>query len=344
MPVLLVDDDLFLEHRAREPHPECPERLLVARRAVDALRETVAFEALPPRDASNDELARVHTPAYLESLGQWAGKSGALDADTFVSPSSVAAARRAAGGALAIAEGLSRGQAALGIGLLRPPGHHARPGTAMGFCLLNNAAVAAAHARALGAERVLVLDWDVHHGNGTEEIFYGDPGVLYVSLHQSPYYPGSGAAADLGVAEGRGYNVNLPLSAGAGDAVYLAAFEGVIAPIVEAYRPSLAIVSAGFDAHVRDPLGGMELTDLGYAALARRLKASLPEACPIGVLLEGGYDLAGLEGALAASLRVLSGGAPPESVSASGAARVHPTHAREIARSREALSPYWSFG
>jgi acetoin utilization deacetylase AcuC-like enzyme len=340
--VLLVDDDLFLEHRAREPHPESPERLLAARRAVDGLRETVAFEAVPARDASNDELARVHTPAYLEALGQWAGRFGALDADTFVSPSSIAASRRAAGGALAIAEALTRGHSSLGVGLLRPPGHHARPGSAMGFCLLNNAAVAAAHARALGAERVLVLDWDVHHGNGTEEIFYADPGVLYVSLHQAPYYPGSGAAADLGAGDGRGYNVNLPLSAGADDAVYLAAFEGVIGPIIEAYRPSLAIVSAGFDAHVRDPLGGMELTDLGYAALARRLKASLPEGCPIGVLLEGGYDLAGLEGALAASLQVLAGGPLPENVPTSRAANVSPTYAREISRSREALSPYWS--
>jgi len=338
MAVLLVDDALFFEHRAREPHPERPERLLAARRAIEALRAHVAFDPLSPRDASDDELSRVHTPAYLEELGQWAGRSGALDADTFVSPSSVAAARRAAGGAVALAEGLLRRRSLLGVALVRPPGHHARPGAAMGFCLLNNAAIAAAHARALGAERVVVLDWDVHHGNGTEEMFYGDPGVLYVSLHQFPYYPGTGAASALGEGDGRGYNVNLPLSAGADDAVYLAAFERVIGPVLEHYAPTLVLVSAGFDAHVRDPLGGMALTDHGYAALAHRLRSVLPEACPIGLVLEGGYDLAGLEGALAASLGALASGEAPDTV----AGRVGALHESEIVRAEHALRPHWS--
>jgi acetoin utilization deacetylase AcuC-like enzyme len=340
MPALLVDDALFLEHRAREAHPERPERLLAARRAVDALRGRVAFEQLSPRDATDDELARVHTPAYLSELGQWAGKWGALDADTFVSPGSVAAARRAAGGALALTEGLMEGTARFGAAIVRPPGHHARPGAAMGFCLLNNAAVAAAHARARGAERVVILDWDVHHGNGTEEIFYRDPEVLYVSLHQAPYYPGTGAVSDVGAGHGAGYTVNLPLSAGADDAVYLAAFESVIGPILENYRPSLVLVSAGFDAHVRDPLGGMALTDLGYAALSRRLLSVLPDTCPVGLILEGGYDLAGLEGSLGASLEVLAGASSAETV----AGRVGATHASEIARAKGALAPYWGLG
>ena len=340
MPVLLVDDALFLEHRAREAHPERPERLVAARAAMDSLREKLSIVELGPRDASEAELARAHTPAYLEHLGHWAGRSGSLDPDTFVSPGSVAAARRAAGGALGLAEALVRGEAALGVAIVRPPGHHARPGAAMGFCLLNNAAVAAAHARALGARRVLVLDWDVHHGNGTEEIFYGDPGVLYISLHQSPYYPGTGSAADLGSGEGRGYNVNVPLSAGADDATYLAAFDSLICPIVESYGPDIALISAGFDAHERDPLGGMALTDSGYAALALKLKAALPNGCPIAVLLEGGYDLAGLAGGLAASVEAFAMGSP-------AAAAVHgapgATHQRDIERARLELAPYWRF-
>jgi acetoin utilization deacetylase AcuC-like enzyme len=340
MTALFVDDALFLEHHARESHPERPERLQAARRAVSSVSRLVRFSALPPRDASDDELCRVHTPAYLSHLGQWAGKWGHLDADTFVAPQSVAAARRAAGGVVALSEGLVRGDSSLGVALVRPPGHHARPDAAMGFCLLNNAAVAAAHARARGAPRVAIIDWDVHHGNGTEEMFYRDPSVLYVSLHQWPYYPGTGAATDIGAGEGAGYTVNVPLSAGADDAVYLAAFERIIAPILEAYRPSLLLISAGFDAHGRDPLGGMAVTDLGFAAMSRCLRASTPEGCPIGLVLEGGYDLAGLEGALAASLEVLAGAPAPRITTGS----MSPAHASEIGRARSALGPYWQLG
>src|SRR5688572_10479224 len=345
--MLVVDDALFLEHRARDPHPERPERLLAARRAIECLRSRVTIDALGARDASDDELGRVHTPAYLEGLGRWAGKSGMLDADTFVSPQSVAAARRAAGGAVALAEALWNGPARSGVAVVRPPGHHALPDRAMGFCLLNNVAVAAAHARALGAERVAILDWDVHHGNGTEDMFYADPSVLYVSLHQAPYYPGTGAASDIGSGEGRGYTVNVPLSAGARDAVYLAAFERVIGPVLEAYRPSLMLVSAGFDAHERDPLGGMALTDLGYAALSRRLLGVLPEHCAIGLVLEGGYDLAGLESALGASLAALDSALEqPRTRSAPDveAEHVGALHSAEIQRAISALGSSWQLG
>ncbi|MDQ2644748.1 MAG: histone deacetylase [Myxococcota bacterium] len=341
--MLLVDDALFLEHRAREPHPERPERLLAARRAVEGLRARVPVAELAPRDATDDELCRVHTPAYLEQLGRWAGKSGMADADTFLSPQSVAAARRAAGGAVALAEALWRGTAESGVAVVRPPGHHALPDRAMGFCLLNNVAVAAAHARSLGAERVAILDWDVHHGNGTEDMFYADPSVLYVSLHQAPYYPGTGAASDIGTHDGRGYTVNVPLSAGARDAVYLAAFERVIGPILEAYRPSLMLVSAGFDAHERDPLGGMALTDLGYAALSRRLLGVLPEHCALGLVLEGGYDLAGLEGALGASLGAIAG-TEAETAPELSAEPIDAAHAAEIQRALSALGSSWKLG
>ena len=182
----------------------------------------------------------------------------------------------------------------------------------MGFCLLNNVAVAAAHARARGIERVLVLDWDVHHGNGTQEMFEREPGVLYVSLHQSPYYPGTGLESEIGSGDGRGYTVNIPLSAGATDSVYARAFERLVCPIVDEYRPQLALISAGFDAHARDPLGGMVLTDAAYAWFARQIRQTLPSDCRMGLVLEGGYDLAALESALGACFQALSDGSAPE--------------------------------
>src|SRR5688572_1159692 len=196
--IALVDDPLFSEHRAREPHPERPERLQAARAAVAQANLSSVRTELPPRDATDDELGRVHGGSYLEALGHAVGQQGYFDADTFYGPRSVAAARRAAGGAVALVDALIGSEARFGAALLRPPGHHARPTTAMGFCLLNNVAVAAAHARARGAGRVLIVDFDVHHGNGTQEAFYRDPSVLFVSLHQFPFYPGTGSREESG--------------------------------------------------------------------------------------------------------------------------------------------------
>jgi acetoin utilization deacetylase AcuC-like enzyme len=336
---LVIDDPLFLQHRAREAHPERPERLTAARRAVTRTAGVVEWLPLTARDARDEELARVHTADYLENLGHAAGQWGMLDSDTYVCPLSIDAARRAAGASVVLTDALLARRARFGVALLRPPGHHARPHTAMGFCLLNNVAVAAAHARAQGVARVLVLDWDVHHGNGTQEMFYDDPGVLYVSLHQFPYYPGSGNHDELGSAEGRGYTVNVPLSAGAGDATYGAAFERIIGPIIEQYRPELTLLSAGFDAHVRDPLGGMAVTDAGYFWLTRALMSVLPDEQPIGLVLEGGYDLAGLEGALAASVEALAGGER----SAQPAGSVEPAHERDLQAAQAAQRPHWAF-
>lgn len=335
---LLIDDPIFDGHHADGPHPERPERLRAARAAVERASTEIGFRAVRAADASHETLLRVHTERYLDELGRSAGHSTMLDPDTYVAPGSVAAALRAAGAATALTEALFRGESRWGVALVRPPGHHARPDAAMGFCLLNNVAVAAAHARALGAERVLVLDWDVHHGNGTQEMFYSDPSVLYVSLHQFPYYPGTGAATELGEGEGRGYTVNVPLSAGAGDAAYLAAFDRVVCPIVEAYRPGLVLLSAGFDAHRRDPLGGMTLSDAGYLALTRRLCAAWGAATPIGVVLEGGYDLAALEGSLEATFTGLS------QSSGSDEPLGHPSslHSSEIQRASAALREHWT--
>jgi acetoin utilization deacetylase AcuC-like enzyme len=336
----LVDDPLFLEHHAANEHPERPERLQAARRAVARARERTHFIDLAARDALPEELLRVHTADYLQQLGQAAGEWGHLDADTFVSPRSVEAATRAAGASLVLVDALLDQKESWGIALLRPPGHHARPGAAMGFCLLNNVAVAAAHARARGIERVLVLDWDVHHGNGTQEMFFGDPSVLYVSLHQSPYYPGTGLESEIGSGEGRGYTVNIPLSAGATDAVYARAFERIVCPIIDEYRPELALVSAGFDAHVRDPLGGMVLTDAAYAWFATQVRQALPSDSRIGLLLEGGYDLAALESALGACFGALTDGSAPE-LSREKAADLHEA---DVQRALSAQHRFWHLG
>ena len=304
----LVDDPLFCEHVAPAGHPERAERLHAARAAIAHADLNLRRLDLPARSASPDELVRVHTEEYLTRLGQAAGRAGYLDEDTFFSASSVAAARAGAGAALVITDALLDRRADFGLALVRPPGHHARPSGAMGFCLLNNVAVAAAHARARGVARVAIVDFDVHHGNGTQEAFYADPSVLYISLHQSPLYPGSGAARENGVGDGRGYTVNIPLSAGAGDLVYGAAFERIVAPVLEEYRPGLLLFSAGFDAHARDPLAQMDMSDAGFRGLVRRTLAALQPGVPVGIALEGGYDLVGLGSSLGASLEALGEG------------------------------------
>jgi acetoin utilization deacetylase AcuC-like enzyme len=337
---LLVDDPVFLEHRARGEHPERPERLLAARRAVARTRNLCGFVDLAARAALPSELRRVHTEDYLDRLGQVAGAWTMLDADTFVSPRSVEAAMFAAGAAVELVDALLDREERWGVALLRPPGHHARPSAAMGFCLLNNVAVAAAHARARGVERVLVLDWDVHHGNGTQEMFYADPSVLYVSLHQFPYYPATGAETEVGRGDGRGYTVNVPLSSGATDSVYAEAFRRIVAPIIDEYRPGLALVSAGFDAHIRDPLGGMALSEQAYGTLTSELRRALPTDTRIAMLLEGGYDLPALESGLTACFGALAGEALP-TLSPSSFAR---DHERELERALAVQRHHWHLG
>jgi len=351
---VLVDDTLFDSHMSESVHPERPERLHAVREALTMLSPRFASETLPARDATHDELLRVHTESYMTELDQAAGLKGHFDGDTYYAPTSVAAARRAAGGAVALAEQLVTrpGGTNLGFALLRPPGHHATPDHAMGFCILNNAAVAAAHARALGLERVAIVDWDVHHGNGTEEIFYADPGVLYVSIHQAPFYPGTGAAADSGRGDGVGYTVNVPLSANADTAVYLAAVDRVIAPILHQYAPDLLLISAGFDAHVRDPLASMRLENKSYGALYEALYRALPhrqvgdtlQRPGVGVLLEGGYDLAALAGSFQATIETAVAcldGRPEGTAPVTPLTPLSPTHEAEIERARANQRRYW---
>ena len=337
----VADDNLFDEHLSPPGHPERPQRLSAARQGVEACPAAAGALRLEPRDATLDELARVHTPEYLEQLQQISGRSGYLDADTFYTPRSFDAARRASGAALALTDALLDDRADFGFGLLRPPGHHARPGQGMGFCLLNHVAVAARHARARGARRVAILDWDVHHGNGTEEIFEAVPEVLYLSLHQSPMYPGTGAAGDTGSREGWGYTVNLPLAAGADNDVYAAAFERLILPVIEQFAPDFTLVSAGYDAHRRDPLGGMELDADGYAWMTRRLLETTRRGPGhrIAFLLEGGYDLTGVRESVQHTLGALFE-PPPE------LAKGEPLgakHEAEIGAALRAQREHWRF-
>jgi len=282
----------------------------------------------------------VHGGGYVARLASLAGQRGQLDADTYLAPESISAARRAAGGGVALVDEILRGEVARGVALLRPPGHHARRDEAMGFCLLNNVAVAAAHALASGLSRVAIVDWDVHHGNGTQEMFFGDPRVLFASLHQWPFYPGTGNAAEIGEGDGRGFTVNVPLSAGAQGGDYAAAFDRVVLPIVDAYQPELLLVSAGFDAHRDDPLGNMRLDAPTYAWMTAELLriAERTAAGRMALFLEGGYDLGALETSLAACLEIL--GKKRQAPCHPEAAE--PVHESEIRRTTKALEAHWS--
>jgi acetoin utilization deacetylase AcuC-like enzyme len=306
--LLLAFDPLSFEHRSRGYHPERPERLEAARRGVSRVEGAgVSVLPLAPRDATDEELRRAHGEIYLSQLARMSGHHAAIDADTYVAPRSVEAARRAAGGAIALAEALvaaGEQEPRQGVALLRPPGHHATRDQGMGFCLLNNVALAAHAALAKGLSRVAIVDWDVHHGNGTQDIFWSDDRVFFVSLHEHPLYPGTGAAQEVGEGRGRGFTLNVPLPAASNDAVYRVAFDEIVLPALRRFEPELVLVSAGFDAHARDPLASMMLVEATYAFMARALREVADEHAGgrLGVLLEGGYDLTAIEVSLEATL------------------------------------------
>jgi acetoin utilization deacetylase AcuC-like enzyme len=306
---LLVDDTSFDAHTPPGHHPERPERLIAARAGVRGARGAV-LQGVTAQSASDEDLVRVHDPRFIEALMKLRGESGYLDPDTYVSAQSVDVARLAAGSLVALVDAMIDGPIAKGIALIRPPGHHAKPDGAMGFCLINNVAVAAAHARARGIGRVAVVDWDVHHGNGTQEMFWRDPSVLYLSTHQFPFYPGTGDVDEVGEGEGNGYTVNVPLDAGSSDAVYASAFDRVLLPVLEAYAPELVLVSAGFDAAARDPLGQMDLSSDAFGWMSRAV-ARVTEASSHGrmaLVLEGGYDLVALEAGMRSAVEGMVAG------------------------------------
>ena len=303
-----VVDDLFVEHRAPSGHPERPARAVAVRDALAAAGIASAGTQVPIRFATDEELARVHAPAYLDELAKVVpGHTGWLDPDTYYSPKSWDAARAAAGSVVELATEVLHGQLDGGIAVVRPPGHHATRERAMGFCLLNNVAAAAAAARAHGAARVAIIDWDVHHGNGTQDIFWDDPTVMYLSVHQFPYYPGTGAPTEIGGPNAKGATVNVGLPSSSGDAEYFAVFDHVFIPALDRFEPDLVLVSAGFDAYEHDPLAGMRVTHAGFAAMARRLRAVADRHARgrIVAVLEGGYDLTGLAGGMTGVLAAL---------------------------------------
>jgi acetoin utilization deacetylase AcuC-like enzyme len=312
--LLVASDPRFAEHDPGRGHPERPARLGAALAGLDAVRD--ALVPLPPRTATREELERVHVGEYLDRLeGFCAAGGGALDPDTVVSEGSWEAARLAAGAGLAAVDALDRGDGEAAFCALRPPGHHAVPARAMGFCLLNNVAVTAAALRARG-QRVLVVDWDAHHGNGTQDIFWADPDVLYVSTHEWPLYPGTGRLDETGAGPGRGTTVNVPLPAGATGDIVREALATVVAPLAEVFRPDWLLVSAGYDAHRADPLTGLALSAGDYADFTLDCAALVPARRTIA-FLEGGYDLDALRDSVAATASALVGAAirpePPTS-------------------------------
>ena len=304
---LLLRHPSSLEHDTGT-HPERPARIVAVERAL-AERDWLGWDVRESPAVELSVLHAVHSAPYVEGIAEVsAAGGGALDADTVLSEGSYRAALHAAGGAAALVDALmGEDGPRFGASLHRPPGHHALNARAMGFCLFNNVAVAAR--RALdrwGAERVLILDWDVHHGNGTNDIFHRDPDVLYVSIHESPLYPGTGPAGDAGSGPGEGYTVNLPVPSGSGDAAWCSLVEHVVAAVGLEYRPGLVLISAGFDAHVRDPLAGCRVTRDGYAQMAASMRGLADELdVPVGVVLEGGYDLEALAESTVATLEVV---------------------------------------
>ncbi len=304
-----VLDEIFVQHRAPSGHPERPARAEAVRDALIAAGIATRGTQVATRAASDGELAAVHGGSYLSELERVVpGQTGWLDADTYFSPRTWDAALAAVGASCELATRVMSGALSQGIAVVRPPGHHATRDRAMGFCLLNNVAAAAAAARAAGAARVAIVDWDVHHGNGTQDIFWNDPSVLYISVHQFPYYPGTGAPTELGGDAARGATLNVGLPAGSGDDVYAAVFDHVFLPAIGRFRPDLILVSAGFDAFEHDPLAGMRVTHAGFAAMAQRLRYAADRVCGGRIIsvLEGGYDLDGLAGGMTAVLSALT--------------------------------------
>jgi acetoin utilization deacetylase AcuC-like enzyme len=331
--VLVATHPQFLLHDTGHGHPERPSRLTAVMEGIEAadLRDAVTF--FEPRPATRADIERVHPDRYLLALEELAAMGGGpIDADTTMSEESYAALRLAAGAGLDAVERLDAGEADVAFCAVRPPGHHATPRQPMGFCLVNNVAVTAA-ALADRGERVLIVDYDAHHGNGTQDIFFRDPRVVYVSFHEYPLYPGTGAIDETGWGDGVGTTVNFPVPAGTTGDVLRAGLDAVVAPLVDRWEPTWLLLSAGFDAHRRDPLTGLDLTAGDYADLTADLAAMVPRGQCV-VFLEGGYDLEALTMSAGAALSALVGGGyRPEPASSGGPGR---TVVDAVARMRTA--------
>src|SRR6266704_2393831 len=323
MTTALIYDPIFLEHITPRNHPERPQRLEMAMKVLEALNwlERDGLVQMAPRAASEDELAAVHDRAYIheveaaaqrvaEEMSRGGRESRYFAPDTYVSPKSYEAAIKAAGAPLTAIDAVMKGEIDNAYCLVRPPGHHALPDGAMGFCLFNNVAVAARYALDhYGLERVMIIDYDVHHGNGSQDMFYEDPHVLYFSIHQAPFYPGTGSSDERGEGAGLGTTINVPLPATTGYETYEPVFRQVMAPAADRYNPQLILVSAGFDAHWKDPLGGMYLSTAGFAKLTGIIIELAQYLCNgrLVFVQEGGYDVLAMAGCVATCINLLLG-------------------------------------
>ena len=335
----IVTDPVFLKHEPGPYHPESPQRL---KTLLDLAGEVVGgagYELLPLRAAVQEELELCHGAGYIDLVRSTSEHNQfALDGDTVTCRDSFGVALMAVGGFLQLLDAVAASEYANGFTMVRPPGHHALRDRAMGFCLFNTVAIGARYLqKAHGAGRVAIVDWDVHHGNGSQDAFYDDPSVLFLSTHQYPYYPGTGALEDVGRGKGEGYTVNVPLPAGCGDAEYLAVFREIIVPAIERYEPDWLLVSAGFDSHRDDPLAAMGVTEAGFGVMADALLelARKHAGGRIAFLLEGGYDLSALRNSVATVL---------DRMQAEEAARLEPGGERIASRIREVLQVherYW---
>ena len=304
--IAFVYDDAFLDHITPPGHPEQPDRLRFLIKQLRNCPDWESYVHLTPTSASDGDILEVHSPEHLALIRESCASGGGLvdDGDTHVVRESLHAALLAAGAVVCGIDSVLGGHSDAAFCAVRPPGHHAERSRPMGFCLFNNVAVGARYAqRKFKVDRVAVLDWDVHHGNGTQEIFYADPSVLYVSLHQYPFYPGTGARGERGEGKGAGFTLNIPLPAGTNEATYIDAFKNEIVPALTKFSPELLIISAGFDAHRDDPLGGMKLTEESFAKFTQLVRIGVP----IVSVLEGGYNLKALAGSVQAHLQALRG-------------------------------------
>lgn len=291
----ILADERYLDHDTG-PHVETPQRLKVIYDMLTTEKIHERTASIAPRYATEEEIALNHTTSYIQQLKKMG--AGYLDADTVLSKESYDVARLAVGGCLNMVDDIMAGRISRGFALVRPPGHHAEKDRGMGFCLFNNIAVAARHLISKHhLNKIAILDWDLHHGNGTQHAFYGEKEALYLSIHQSPCYPGTGQFDEIGEGEGEGFNVNLPIPAGVGDEGYLEAFNKLFLPIIDKYSPDIILVSAGFDPHYDDPLGGMRVTEKGFREMAQLLIKMADKICQgkIAFFLEGGYSLSGLQ-------------------------------------------------
>jgi acetoin utilization deacetylase AcuC-like enzyme len=342
MRVGIVKDDIYLQHITDDFHPENAGRLVSIYGMISSMDQT-GLVYVPTRPATHAEIGLIHEAHYIQAVFDTKGKAQRrLDPDTVTSPRSYEAACAAVGGVLELADALLTDRIDSGIALVRPPGHHAEAGRSMGFCIFNNIAVAARYVqRRHGLKRVLIIDFDLHHGNGTQHSFYNDPSVLYMSTHQYPFFPGTGWYSEVGEKEGKGYTVNVPLASGMDDADYVHVFERIILPVSRLFQPEMVLVSAGFDIHRNDPLGGMAVTEAGFARMTRILLEIAEVACSgkLLLVLEGGYNIEALTNSVKTTIQEL---------------RVGPFHAaavedtqpcvvamQTIAKVKQVLSPYW---